>query len=122
MFCNRCGKQIEDDKILCEECENQDSKIIEEEQNDELSLEVTEIIDEVNVPKESKKYKVFGIISMIIGIIATMGIFSIFGLACGICAIVFANISKKQKDNEYAYVGKICGIVGVIITSLFILF
>lgn len=75
------------------------------------------------------KCKTFGIISFILGIWATafcwLGIFPIVGIivgiimvVCGILAIVFSGISRKEGNFKLAKLGKVFGIIGLILSAI----
>lgn len=81
-------------------------------------------------PQTASKSKPDGlaIASMVLGICSILFSSSIFfGLACSILALVFASkVTKNSPENEknkgFLTAGKICGIIGLIFTVLWIIF
>lgn len=59
---------------------------------------------------------VFGVLSIVLFWMSTLGI------VFGILAIIFSDFQKKIQDTENARAGKITGIVGLILSGLYLLF
>jgi len=74
----------------------------------------------------------FAIASLVLGIVSIPGscFYAVPGIVCGILAIIFSTFAKKQADaggfsentRGLAKAGMICGIIGLSITGVFIVF
>ena len=59
---------------------------------------------------------VFGVLSIVLFWVSTLGI------VFGVLAIIFSNFQKKIQDTENAKAGKITGIIGLVLSGLYLLF
>ena len=73
-----------------------------------------------------KSFPVFGLISMILGILSIpclcCSYTSFFALAFGVAAVIFAIVDKKKNDGKFsgfALAGFICGAIGVGLVILY---
>lgn len=101
MFCKQCGKEIEEGRFYCEECE---AELAEQEE-----LEVVEVleVEEEPVKKEEKdRTKGFATAAMILGF---CGLFlPFFNIITSILAIVFGILGRK---HDLGVVGLVSGII-----------
>ncbi len=89
-FCQKCGKEIMDEAVVCPGCG--------------CSIEKATTSAKVAVPKRAKTAQVFGILSILL--LAPFGI----------PAIILANKSKEETGGvmcKQAKTGLICGIIGL---------
>lgn len=94
MYCSKCGKELdENDKQYCSSC---GTKV-----DDDLFYNRSD-------SKVKHKQSEIALTSMIVGIISIM--VPLLGFPLSIIAI---SLAKKDKESEYARVGRITGIIGL---------
>lgn len=117
MFCKKCGKEIEDNKLICDEC-----AALEEAQD--VEVEVIEADceepcqEEVVVEKDNSRK--FGIASLVLGMCALFIPF--LNTVTAVLAIVFG---AKGRKSDLGIVGLVAGIIYIvnsIIVTLMLLF
>lgn len=106
MFCKKCGKEISEEKVLCEECELETS-----EDNNELVVVETEAVEaevvkqeEVQVEDNSKKK--FATASVVLGFCSLFIPF--LNVITATLAIIFGALGKK---HDLGVVGLVSGIM-----------
>lgn len=118
-ICIKCGAELEDDAIFCDECG--EKQIIEQpkvEQIQENQQKKINISVDVN---EKQKHSGFGIASLILGILSIItlgGLFipEILGIIFGIIGI-----RDKTKKHGLAIAGLVTSIIGLIILILLVI-
>lgn len=118
MFCSKCGKRIDYEAIVCNECVNEQSFFVEE-NKEVLKVQTPETVDmrEKTVeekPKGSRRVGLGGAIAgVVMGYIAL--IFSALGMCYGIIGAIMAIAvpSMEPVDPEVSTVGWVFFIFGV---------
>ena len=110
MYCQKCGKLLEEGKNICDECAELSQKeiVIEEKNNSES--------------KQTKTYTSgqqmgFGIASLACGVNGIFWLFGLlfpFSLAFGIVAIVLSKKANGSRWHNFAVAGRITGKVSLI--------
>lgn len=115
MFCKKCGKEIEEGKVLCEECEAVEEKVEEtqevtEEQEifvvEEAGEQQEEIEEKPESPKENKGKGLFALIAGFSSLYIPA-----FNTIFAILAIIFGAMSRKTKSKTLGTVGMVAGIM-----------
>lgn len=112
MYCIKCGKEIEEGKMICDECA--------QEQEVEV-VEVIEVIEEKEQTEQISNGKTlgFGIASLACGVYGlSFLIIPFFALAFGIVAVVLSKKSLNTKWHKFAKAGHITGKIAIIISSI----
>ena len=73
---------------------------------------------------KKKVKKTYGGVSLGLGIASLVLIFMpYFGLPLAILSVIFAGTSNKKKENSAnATAGKVCGIIGIVINAIMMIF
>ena len=106
MFCKKCGKEISEEKVLCEECEIETS-----EDNNELVVVETEaveaeVVEQEEVQVEDNSKKKFAVAAVVLGFCSLFIPF--LNLITATLAIIFGAIGKK---HDLGVVGLVSGIM-----------
>ena len=119
MFCKKCGKEISEEKVLCEECEIEsveaEAEIVDVEETEAVEAEVVEQ-EEVQVEDNSKKK--FATASVVLGFCSLF--IPILNIVTAVLAIIFGAIGKKHDLGVVGLVAGIVYIVNRIIVSIMI--
>ena len=105
MYCKKCGVEIADDKVLCSQCENVESILLNTESQGK------------NVEVKSKK---MGLLSVIFGFASLF--IPLLNKVTAVLAIVFGIKAKNTKGEDLGYIGIIAGctyFVSLILASAF---
>ena len=118
MFCKKCGKEISEEKVLCEECELETS-----EDNNELVVVETEaveaeVVEQEEVQVEDNSKKKFATASVVLGFCSLF--IPILNIVTAVLAIIFGAIGKKHDLGVVGLVAGIVYIVNRIIVSIMI--
>lgn len=119
MFCKKCGKETEDNKLICDECAAlEEAQEVEEVEVIEADCE--EPCQEEVVVEEDKSRK-FGIASLVLGMCALF--IPILNTVTSILAIVFG---AKGRKSDLGIVGLVAGIIyivnSIIVTFMLVFF
>lgn len=109
MYCIKCGKEIEEGKMICDECAQ------------EQEVEVVEVIEEKEQTEQISNGKAlgFGIASLACGVYGlSFLIIPFFALAFGIVAVALSKKSLNTKWHKFAKAGRITGKIAIIISSI----
>ena len=134
MFCKKCGKQIEDGRTVCLECEEQEVKVEEElkeeidaefeeaeEENEEILEEELEeepkedievLVETKQEEQEEQKQKddskKMGILSLCFGFASLF--VPLLNTVTAVLAIIFGACARKTKGADLGIVGLVAGI------------
>ena len=107
MFCKKCGKEISEEKVLCEECEIEsveaEAEIVDVEEIEAVEAEVVKQ-EEVQVEDNSKKK--FATASVVLGFCSLFIPF--LNVITATLAIIFGALGKK---HDLGVVGLVSGIM-----------
>jgi len=112
MFCEKCGKEIADEAVMCVSCGN--------------SLQ---LIQSNTTPKDKLPKLPNAIATLVLGICSIVFCCGI-GTICGIVALAISGESNKLlNENPDGYsdagnhkAGRICAIIGLILSGLFLIY
>lgn len=104
-FCQKCGKQLLDEAVICPACGCAAAN--SPQQTNNIGYGGTAVI-----PQSAKTSRIFGILAVLL----------LYPL--GIPAIVYANKSKKETNGEFcgpAKAGFVCGIIALCLWGIAVL-
>ncbi len=127
MYCDKCGKLIDNDAKFCPYCgaeiESQELEVQETE-----ALEAEEVEDFNETQGERGPWKAFATIGYILGLLGFILSFITIGLEIAIPGLVFSILGKKTKDEEkyekarkgfgFALAGIIIGFIASVILGI----
>lgn len=134
MFCKKCGKQIEDGRTVCLECEEQEVKVeevaeeidaefeeveeeteenleeeLEEKQNEDIEVLVeTKQEEQEEQKQENSDSKKMGILSLCFGFASLF--VPLLNTVTAVLAIIFGACARKTKGADLGIVGLVAGI------------
>lgn len=125
MYCHHCGKETKNGHVVCDECK--EKGIANEKQLDNTYIEQLEP-DELDFKAKGPVHPIKGkgLASMILGIIALVGlVFQIFlpgglvtVLICAILSFVFNTQSNHTKGKKYGNVGMITSLLALVLIQV----
>ena len=104
--CSVCGKEVEDNVLLCPECGSYVDRNVSYEEKKEEKPE-TPVTPVEPVQEESAAPRVFAILCLVFGLLG--------GLAAVVMGILGLVYDKKKKYTAYYIVGMVIAIVWVVI-------
>ncbi|MHA2182909.1 MAG: zinc-ribbon domain-containing protein [Promethearchaeota archaeon] len=122
-YCSNCGAEIEDSWNICPTCGK--------------SLRETQTIPQPQPQQAPQPYpaqpqqkskpigggNIYGIVSLICGLVGLLGIFAFFGIFLGVLAIILGGLGISNDDNNaFAIVGIILGILDFTCCIIFYFF
>ena len=111
-FCEKCGKQLEDDAVICTGCGCPTENWKKEE----------ETTESFQMPVEKKPFP-WSLVSLILGIAGVVTCISgLFGVLLGITGIVLSNIGKKKAPEDTRFkIATRLSIIAVVIGGLIVI-
>lgn len=100
MFCRKCGKELREDAIYCDQC-GEKVEVVEE-----VSVVDNEDVDVIEQPEEGTvergPWKAFAKVGHILGIVSLATMWIPFVVCCttGFYGIVFSALGKKSTENK----------------------
>lgn len=115
-FCEKCGKQLEDDAVICTGCGCPTDKW-------KKTRETSEDFSQYAVVKEKKPFP-WSLISLIFGIVGIVtGISGLPGVIFGVVGLVLSKTGKKKAPEDTRFkIATILSIVAIVIGGLVVAF
>ena len=121
-FCSNCGAEIAEGTDFCPNCGTDQAQNVAVQESQMIDTEAAAQAFEEAPTTLTGAAKVMSIISMICGIVSLATCYG--GLVPGIAAIILASLASKKAPgipNSMAKTGKITGIIGTILSSLWLI-
>lgn len=123
MKCENCGSEIEENVKFCSNCGAEIKAEVKEDIKEEKQVPVVQTtVKQAEIVQEEKTG--FSIASLILGIVAILCIFEhgALNFICGILAIIFGIIGRKQGAKGIGTTGMILGIASLVLLVIVIIF